>query len=540
MPSLSDQIDHLVSSAKAIRTSAEAITEKNGPGTSTFTSAVLNTPLGDLIRDIDSSELGLFTIVQPTRPAGQAAPEVDARGVRKGEISRVEFPGATPLRKPPSRRDEVLKPADFEPEVYAQAALKYLDRYQSIRPMPRARSQVLAIIEQLDDMRDNIRRLNETLQQVTSTGPTSVPISRNVSDEENRIQYLQDRLRELRREKENMLRTTAEVRSQSGRAKPAPKARPPPEPEPQEDMFWNTPAASARTLRFTDNLLNEEVDLGDVSVMSFTSPVPPPRSMLTAIGDLGNSGGDRSLDGPEDVADPRINDSMMSDADANDDSIFAPTLDGPDEEEDGNDEGEPTVVLKKAPESPPSTSPSLVTEGPIGAPPGVSTPPHPASTKPSESAKKPKVRVNNEMERIVGKIWSSVGEIIMPGHPFDTTGGNGTKPPRAKETLAHLQSLSSQEASPASPTGSSLSSLATTAPPSTGQPTTQQILIAHLLLTLLSAQPSFSMPLSRLKEALAEKVGGAAGGTRALYGCVAKKLIRIERGGGEQVVKFDA
>jgi len=59
------------------------------------------------------------------------------------------------------------------------------------------------------------------------------------------------------------------------------------------------------------------------------------------------------------------------------------------------------------------------------------------------------------------------------------------------------------------------------------------------------------MPLNKLKDVLTSKVktsGGAGattnllGGqvtTRTLYACVAKKLVKIERGGGEQVVKFD-
>lgn len=58
------------------------------------------------------------------------------------------------------------------------------------------------------------------------------------------------------------------------------------------------------------------------------------------------------------------------------------------------------------------------------------------------------------------------------------------------------------------------------------------------------------MPLNKLKEVLASKVNGDDKGTaaslfggqvttRALYACVAKKLMKIERGGGEQVVKFD-
>jgi hypothetical protein len=59
------------------------------------------------------------------------------------------------------------------------------------------------------------------------------------------------------------------------------------------------------------------------------------------------------------------------------------------------------------------------------------------------------------------------------------------------------------------------------------------------------------MPLNKLKDTLASKVkaNGNAGTathllggqvtTRTLYACVAKKLVKIERGGGEQVVKFD-
>jgi hypothetical protein len=100
---------------------------------------------------------------------------------------------------------------------------------------------------------------------------------------------------------------------------------------------------------------------------------------------------------------------------------------------------------------------------------------------------------------------------------------------------AHLESLSSQTPSPTSPTASSYSSLAPSMIP--GQPTSQQIATCRLLLTLLQ-QPGFSMSLNKLKEALAEG-GSSAGGTRTMYACVAKKLIKIERGGGEQVVKFD-
>lgn len=123
MASLSDRIDHLTTAARAIRTSAAAITSSQGDAIP-FTRAVLDTALGDLIRDIDASELGLFTLIPP--------PDADVRkqpdnGTRRGEISRVEFHGATPLRKQPAKRD-MLRPKEYEPEVYAHAALKYLDR----------------------------------------------------------------------------------------------------------------------------------------------------------------------------------------------------------------------------------------------------------------------------------------------------------------------------------------------------------------------------------------------------------------------------
>ncbi|KAG2072313.1 hypothetical protein BDR04DRAFT_1051777 [Suillus decipiens] len=516
MPSLSDQIDHLTSLSKSIKASADGFPTSDG----LFTKAVLNTALGDLIRDIDSSELGLFTLVHPP---SHVPTESEARGV----ISRVEFPGATPLKNPPSRRQEITKPKEYEPEVYAQAALKYLDRYHSIRPMPRARSQVQGLIDRLDETRRNIRGLSETLQQLTSSNPASGPSSQEstAADEERRIQDLQARLIELRKQKDDILRISNPA------PKPAPKLDRAPSPltvpEAQEEIFWNTPATSARTLRFTEKLMDEEVDINDVSIMSFPSPVPRPRSVLSS---LGLPVDDDSLDIGEHNIGP--GDSVMPDPlDQHEEELLGSEL-----ELDGGD-GEQTVVLKKLPSSlPPNfTPPEGITppETPLPANSELQTP----ASGPPESAREPKVRMNMEIEKIVMKIWSTVGEIIMPGHPFDPTGSisGGSKPPRAKETLAHLESLSSQTPSPTSPTTSSFSSLAPSMIP--GQPTSQQIATCQLLLTLLK-QPGFSMSLNKLKEALAEG-GGSASGTRTMYACVAKKLIKIERGGGEQVVKFD-
>jgi hypothetical protein len=102
--SLSDQIDRFTRNAQAIKTAASQ-TANTTTTASVFTRAVLSTQLGDLIRDIDPSELGLFTLVDS----------------HSSGIARSQFQGATPLRR--------HHPAqEIGPEVYAHAALKYIDQ----------------------------------------------------------------------------------------------------------------------------------------------------------------------------------------------------------------------------------------------------------------------------------------------------------------------------------------------------------------------------------------------------------------------------
>lgn len=102
-----------------------------------------------------------------------------------------------------------------------------------------------------------------------------------------------------------------------------------------------------------------------------------------------------------------------------------------------------------------------------------------------------------------------------------------------------LRTLASKTPAPSSPTGSSLSSFSTAQCPH-DEPTTQQIQIAQLLIALLTAQPSHTLPMNRLKDIMTGNAGATgAPHTRALYACVAKRLVRIERGKGEQSVRFD-
>ncbi|KAI0958168.1 hypothetical protein AcV7_004057 [Taiwanofungus camphoratus] len=564
MSSLSDHVDRISHLAKSIRSTAAAAatpldsTSALGP----FTNAVLHAPLGDLIRDIDPAELGLFTLVPPAKPAA-ARPLHDTENVvhGRGEIARVEFHGATPLKKPPAPklgRPDAQRTGEHEPEVYARAALKYLDRYQSIRPMPRASEQALRIIEQLETVRESIQSLNDQLKQHTNAGPSGPPLSPKsmVREEERRMQDAQAQIAALKKRKDALLKQkTSSKMSVRLPLKPRPKPKPQtPQPPPvsppdtQEETFWNTPAAAARTLHFAgDSLLDEHVDLADVSTVSFASPVP----MRSRGPDL-NASRPASRAAPQHMAgDPahavESGDVPLDDGPVTDDEDGAPEMEDT-EDIDGEDE-ERTVVL---PKPPPLTQPSWLPEEPTTPAEARDEPashmgPCPPVETPSNSNKRPKIKVTTELESIISKIWASIGELIMPGRRFDASGGN--KHPRAKETIAHLWTLADRAPAPSSPSTASLSSfsLAAAAPPAApSQPTAQQVLTAQMLLALLSAPPAYALPLIKLKEILAAKTTaagiGSLGGasvTRPIYGCVAKRLLKIERGGREQVVMFD-
>ncbi|KAI0661252.1 hypothetical protein C8Q70DRAFT_969737 [Cubamyces menziesii] len=534
MATLTDHVDRLSAIAMSIRAAAAPPPRSAIPGP--FTRAILETPLGDLIRDIDPAEMGLFTLVQPQQPL---VPEVEPTNV---EIARVEFLGATPLRKPPSARHprpDGQRPREHDPEVYANAALKYLDRYQSIRPMPRASEQAVQMLDRLEEVRANIHRLSEQLKQQPGTDPAEPPLSpksaikeeeRQIQDIQSQIQYLKQRKEELAKKKS---RTLLKVKREPKPQAPESPASPPDE---REETFWNTPGAAARTLHFTgDSLLDEEIDINDVSAASFGTPVTkqkvPEKASLHDMG-AHASHSDAQPGGPE-------QDQYAEDEEDEVESVL-----------DEDDATEPTVVLQKVPSPPsPPQKPRSPEPEPVRK---QERPPEPVSL--TSGGHRPKVKVTTELERVVEKIWATVGEIIMPGNPFDALGKstNKSKPPRAKETMAYLQELSNHTPTPASPSASSFSSLSGAAPSGPGAaPTAQQVLTAHMLLVLLGA-PGFALTLRALKETLAEKAaaigagGGASAGllggsavTKPVYGCVAKRLLKIERGAGEQVVKFD-
>ena len=113
---LSDQIDSLTHRTRSIRAVASQ-TAPTAPSTrfsNPFTHAVLYAEIGDLIRDVEATELGLFTLI---KSAGTNDPH-------ERQLKRIDFVGATPLKKNPARREE--RAAEVPPEVYTEAALKFL------------------------------------------------------------------------------------------------------------------------------------------------------------------------------------------------------------------------------------------------------------------------------------------------------------------------------------------------------------------------------------------------------------------------------
>ncbi|KAJ3713331.1 hypothetical protein C8R42DRAFT_633923 [Lentinula raphanica] len=491
MAALSDHIDRLAHSTRSIN----AVTAATGnSGIGLFTRTILTAELGDLIRDVDSSELGLFTI---TTPSNAVAHDKEMRIQSGVEITRAEFPGATPLRKPTGRREE-MKSREVPPEVYAEAALKYMERYQHIRPMPRAHQQITTILERLDQTKSRIHSMTGLLAQ---TQTTEAPSLKSAADEEqHRIDKIQARIISLRRRKESLLKEETRVRNQpaenSTRSSGPPN--PPPAPiDPAEEQFWNTPGPSAKPLQFieTSSLLDEEAEFGNTSMASsISSPVPSNRFTKARTPSLSPKTSIAHI--PETP--------VRNDEEPNGDDDRTPSSPSP------------VVASNESQAFIPSTH----------SPKTVDTP---------QRAKK--IRISMDTERAVTKIWSTVGDLIMPGNTFNKT---NNLPPVAKATISHLQSLSSLTPTVASPS----QSVSTMSKGSDAPPTAQQILTAHLLLALISSE-TLTLPLNKVKELLAAKAstsGSAAmvsGHPKALYGCVAKRLLKIERGMGGQIVKFD-
>ena len=176
-------------------------------------------------------------------------------------------------------------------------------------------------------------------------------------------------------------RTGSRLPSRSKAKPPDPPAATPPV-DAQEEDFWNTPGAPARTLRFTGDLLtDEQLDLAELD-SSLTSPFPDPQA-------------------PDLPRPPRTSRAMQF-TQRDMPQVEEETTSAPEDaarttsSDDDDDEGDETVILTKEPVK----SPPLPTQSDRHAP-AQSDPSASQSATPVGQPAKPKLRVTTELESIV-------------------------------------------------------------------------------------------------------------------------------------------
>ena len=166
-----------------------------------------------------------------------------------------------------------------------------------------------------------------------------------------------------------------------------PVAAPAAAPDEREDTFWNTPGAAARTLHFTgDSLLDEEVDLANVSTTSFGTPISAAQRKLARRAEPAT---------PEPEPEPELEYYQaddLADEDEVDDVLG-----------EADDTIHPTTVVARAPEEHVSPEPAPEAEVTFEVAPSQPPEPAPAATPHHRQ----KVKVTTELERIVVRLFMS-------------------------------------------------------------------------------------------------------------------------------------
>lgn len=188
-------------------------------------------------------------------------------------------------------------------------------------------------------------------------------------------------------------KTQTGIRS-ANKLTPKPKFKAPQTPtDAHEHSFWNTPAASARTLRFTDDLLtDEQFDPGNLTDPLFASPlseVKPPPKLLKA---------GRNVDPVRQLkfATTKPSEPLSNNRGSMSFAFQEPNLpleEVVDPEVEANDEEDETIILRKASDTPPCeaiVAPSQATAGSLES-----------NIGSSEQLKKAKLRITTELEDII-------------------------------------------------------------------------------------------------------------------------------------------
>ena len=197
--------------------------------------------------------------------------------------------------------------------------------------------------------------------------------------------------------------------------------------DPQEDTFWTTPGDRSALDFKGEQLIDEDVDLSDVT-SSFSTPVAPLKPSVARIP----------------PSNPTVYEEEQGPTEEPEDSsALENTFDHTTAAHDSNAENVKRVDDQPLPQTAGPSTPVVEFRQSDNSPVDNRTPR-------AHSAKK--IRVTGDVERIVvchnngcarcivsdptqSKIWASVGDLIMPGNPFSASGTGGARPPHAKETM---------------------------------------------------------------------------------------------------------
>ncbi|KDQ09099.1 hypothetical protein BOTBODRAFT_37342 [Botryobasidium botryosum FD-172 SS1] len=521
-----DVVDRFSHTAASIRYASQDRVKPTGR----FTSAVLSPRhWSQGIREANDGERKLFTI--------DAGSDISATAMKRRDVG-----SATPFKRAKDTAAVVVSP-----EEYLRAAMRLIDEYHSTSS---SRSHILELFERSAQIKENIDSLHEALsKEQPAKPPPRVPqvIDNGASakEEEARVFEMEKRVANARRQRdllrkrlqsETLASTSASSASLSNTTTSDLSASPEVIREPARpsrsasSRFPHTKGRQTATKTTTPPSRQRQRQRQDDSIVSGTTTEttdPDP----DAEGD-----GETDMSVSTDTTATRDSEEQETETETERGSAY-----GDDEEGEGEDDGDETIIIPAR-----SLAPALTTQTlppppvpvPVPAPAPVAPvrsnpvrerapaseperrPPPSAVVQGQEELKPEEIpssggpRITPEIESLVVKIWDTVGDIIQPGHTYITTNGKGTDPPpKAADTLELLSTLTAS---------SSTSGITTNA---------LQILTAHVLLTLLSAPPPHSVPHTRIREIIAavDLPGAANEKARAVYGCVARGLLKMDR-----------
>ncbi|KAH7098341.1 hypothetical protein BKA62DRAFT_713288 [Auriculariales sp. MPI-PUGE-AT-0066] len=516
-----------------------------------FTRAYLDAPnFQSLFRQADLDECHLFTksthaAPLPVAPVQTVAPIPPAHGTA---IERVKVPMATPLRKSkmPAYMQSREQPG---PEVYFSAMLKIMSKYAGVRDQSNTAAAVERSLEECAEIRDDIEAIEEMLDGLPGGIPATPKAT--LKDEERRHRQLQARRAQIARRtdalREQLARNT---RSAIAHTLPDDSDGEDDDDDDDETSVWvpRTAPGSARS-----NLLDEDMDdVGDTTLESPLAKRTPGTFKAFAHRSGSPTPGSEEIDGEEEEEEEPETAPVKEPSPAPSRPLFSfQRL-----QQRTQQSALALAARRSAPRTPPPREPEPETTAEIGettldseadstvvlaAPP--STPPprdeDSVPRAPPSTAKRKRLEVLTapDAPRIIRRIWQTMGEVLEGD-------GNGVSD---EATIVVLERL----ATPALAVAFD-SAVRDTTP-------LQNRLIARLLLSLLRSDgpPRHTVPLAMIKAELAAAVVAITAAddaaaaeqmpteessslsTKAVYACVAKRCIRIDRATREQRVGFD-